>query len=89
MTESVKMKDGHTIHFEWNGVFVTDDSGDRAEVDTNKDILAYSIGGHSFTIPLVGITETVGPPEEALYLASKTGMKISAGGRRFKVEESP
>jgi len=86
MTESVKMKDGHTVHFQWNGVFVTDDSGERVEVDTGRDIVA---SGRTFTIPLMGSCETIGPAGEALFLASRAGMKISAGGRRFEVKESP
>lgn len=80
-----KIAGGHTVAVEWDGVFVIDGSGWRVEVDTSKDIVA-SCG--TFVVPLVSGYVTVGPAEEAFFIAERTGMKIKAGARRFQVSEA-
>lgn len=97
MAENLKIKDGHWIQFKQSEtprgsavpriwVFVTDDSGEKVEVDTTRPIVAAR---GTFVIPVVGGFETMGPAEEAFVIAQKTGMRILAGGRRFEVRRIP
>lgn len=82
---SIKIKGGHRIDFDRSGqVFVTDDSGDRAEVDRTCDILC---DGRTFDIPVVGGGSTVASAEEAFVVSQMTHQIIVAGARRFRVTQ--
>lgn len=82
---TIQVQGGHRCEKIGDRIFLTDDSGDRVEVDREADIRAE---GRTFTIPLVDGNSTVGPAEEAFLIASWTGKPIHAGARRFTVEQS-
>ncbi len=82
--EKTKIRGGHTVEFDWRGAFVTDDSGERGEIDTERNIEASE---GSFHVPIVGGFTTFAGAEEAMYIAARTGQRIKAGDRRFRVED--
>jgi hypothetical protein len=67
-------------------VHLTDDSGERVQVDVERDIIVAE--SNRFDIPLVCGNYTVAGAEEALFVAHLTGQSILAGTRLFKVERT-
>lgn len=82
---TIKIRGGHRIDREADGsVHVTDNSGEKWQVDTSCDITCDS---DSIDIPLVGGFSTPASPEEAFVMAELTKQIIVAGARRFKVAQ--
>ena len=82
---TLKIKGGHRIDFDKSGeVFVTDDSGERGEVDRDMEI---TFDGGSFSIPIKGGGYTAASPEEAFVVSQMAHMVIVAGARRWRVEQ--
>lgn len=82
---SIKIKDGHRIDFEKDGpVFVTDDSGERREVDPERHI---TCADGSFSIPLKGGWYTAANAEEAFVVSQFAKIGIVAGARKFRVAQ--
>lgn len=77
-------KGGHRIEIDGKRIFLTDDSGDRCEVQTSGNITAE---GRYFSVPTVDGCSTIAGAEEAFIVAQYMQRPIIAGARRFEVKQ--
>lgn len=83
----IKIKGGHRIDRDWpngNGIFLTDDSGERWQVDVSRDI---TYDDAVFNIPLIGGFSTPACAEEVFVVVQMSHQTIRVGSRRFWVAQ--